>query len=62
VCSYRDAAPTAAPPIVKSGARALGVSIEAPIGEQPQPSKRGPTPKQRAVMAVLEAMLAQASR
>jgi hypothetical protein len=53
------------------------VSVEALIGETPQPGKRGPTPKlqqqlerlsalpkpkQKAVMEVLEAMLAQASR
>jgi hypothetical protein len=59
-------------------ARALGVSIEVLIGEDQRPAaKRGPTPKlqqqlerlsalpkpkQRAVMEVLEAMLAQASR
>ncbi|MGB3934520.1 MAG: helix-turn-helix domain-containing protein [Burkholderiales bacterium] len=59
-------------------ARALGVSLEVLIGEDQRPAaKRGPTPKlqqqlerlsalpkpkQRAVMEVLEAMLAQASR
>lgn len=58
-------------------ARALGVSLEALIGEAEKPAKRGPTPKlqqqlerlsalpkpkQRAVMEVLEAVLAQASR
>lgn len=59
-------------------ARALGVSVEALIGEDQRPAaKRGPTPKlqqqlerlsalpkpkQRAVMQVLEAMLAQAGR
>jgi transcriptional regulator with XRE-family HTH domain len=58
-------------------ARALGVTVEALIGQTPRPGKRGPTPKlqqqlerlsalpkpkQRAVMEVLEAMLAQASR
>lgn len=58
-------------------ARTLGVSVEALIGEEEKPAKRGPTPKlqqqlerlsalpkpkQRAVMEVLEAMLAQASR
>lgn len=58
-------------------ARTLGVSVEALIGEEEKPGKRGPTPKlqqqlerlsalpkpkQRAVMEVLEAMLAQASR
>jgi transcriptional regulator with XRE-family HTH domain len=63
--------------MVPALARALGVSVEALIGETPQPGKRGPTPKlqqqlerlsalpkpkQRAVMEVLEAMLAQASR
>lgn len=63
--------------VVPALARALGVSVEALIGETPQPGKRGPTPKlqqqlerlaslpkpkQRAVMEVLEAMLAQASR
>lgn len=59
-------------------ARALGVSIEVLIGEDQRPAaKRGPTPKlqqqlerisalpkpkQRAVMEVLEAMLAQSTR
>jgi len=59
-------------------ARTLGISVEALIGEDQRPAaKRGPTPKlqqqlervsalpkpkQRAVMEVLEAMLAQASR
>jgi transcriptional regulator with XRE-family HTH domain len=58
-------------------ARALGTSVEALIGEKAPPAKRGPTPKlqqqmqrlsalpkpkQRAVMEVLEAMLAQATR
>jgi transcriptional regulator with XRE-family HTH domain len=58
-------------------ARALGVTLEALIGEEEKPGKRGPTPKlqqqlerlsalpkpkQRAVMEVLEAVLAQASR
>jgi transcriptional regulator with XRE-family HTH domain len=58
-------------------ARVLGVSLEALIGEEDKPAKRGPTPKmqqqlerlsnlpkpkQRAVMEVLEAVLAQASR
>jgi len=59
-------------------ARALGVSLEVLVGEDQRPAaKRGPTPKlqqqlerlsalpkpkQRAVMEVLEAMLAQASR
>ncbi len=63
--------------MVPALARTLGISVEALIGETPQPGKRGPTPKlqqqlerlsalpkpkQRAVMEVLEAMLAQASR
>lgn len=58
-------------------ARTLGVSVEALIGEEDKPARRGPTPKlqqqmarlsalpktkQRAVMEVLEAVLAQASR
>jgi transcriptional regulator with XRE-family HTH domain len=58
-------------------ARTLGVSVEALVGQTPTPSKRGPTPKlqqqmqrlsalpkpkQRAVIEVLEAMLAQAGR
>lgn len=58
-------------------ARLLGVSIEALIGEEEKPAKRGPAPKlqrhlerinalpkpkQRAVMEVLEAVLAQAGR
>jgi transcriptional regulator with XRE-family HTH domain len=58
-------------------ARTLGTTVEALIGEKAAPAKRGPTPKlqqqmqrlsalpkpkQRAVMEVLEAMLAQASR
>ena len=58
-------------------ARVLGVSLEALIGEEDKPAKRGPTPKmqqqlerlsnlpkpkQRAVMEVIEAVLAQASR
>ena len=58
-------------------ARVLGVSIEGLIGEDEKPAKRGPSPKlqrhleristlpkpkQRAVMDVLEAMLAQSSR
>lgn len=63
--------------MVPALARALGLTVETLIGETPQPGKRGPTPKlqqqlqrlsalpkpkQRAVMQVLEAMLAQASR
>lgn len=63
--------------MVPALARTLGVTVEALIGESPQPGKRGPTPKlqqqlerlsalpkpkQKAVMEVLEAMLAQASR
>jgi transcriptional regulator with XRE-family HTH domain len=63
--------------MVPTLARVLGVSVEALIGETPRPGKRGPTPKlqqqlerlsalpkpkQRAVMQVLEAMLAQAGR
>ena len=55
----------------------LGVSLEALIGEAEKPAKRGPTPKlqrhlerisalpkpkQRAVMEVLEDVLAQAGR
>lgn len=64
--------------VLPSLARTLGVSVEALIGEDQRPAaKRGPTPKlqqqlervsalpkpkQRAVMEVLEAMLAQASR
>ena len=58
-------------------ARVLGVSIEGLIGEQEQRARRGPSPKlqrhlerisalpkpkQRAVMEVLEAVLAQANR
>lgn len=58
-------------------ARVFGITIEALIGEEDKPAKRGPTPKmqqqlerlsnlpkpkQRAVMEVLEAVLAQASR
>ena len=58
-------------------ARVLGVSIEGLIGEQEKPVRRGPSPKlqrhlerisalpkpkQRAVMEVLEAVLAQSSR
>lgn len=58
-------------------ARVLGVSLETLIGEEDKPAKRGPTPKmqqqlerlsnlpkpkQRAVMEVIEAVLAQASR
>lgn len=58
-------------------ARALGCTVETLVGEEDRPTKRGPTPKllqqlervsalpklkQRAVMEVLEAMLAQASR
>jgi transcriptional regulator with XRE-family HTH domain len=59
-------------------ARVLGVTLDELIGEEPRPgAKRGPAPKlqqqlerlsalpktkQRAVMEVLEAMLAQASR
>jgi len=58
-------------------ARTLGISVEALLGEQEKPAKRGPTPKlqrhlerisalpkpkQRAVMEVLEAVLAQAGR
>jgi hypothetical protein len=64
--------------MVPALARALSVSAEALIGEAERPAaKRGPTPKlqqqlerlsalpkpkQKAVMEVLEAMLAQASR
>jgi len=59
-------------------ARVLGVTLEMLIGEEPpQAARRGPTPKlqqqlerlsslpkpkQRAIMQVLEAMLAQANR
>lgn len=58
-------------------ARILGVSIEALIGGEEKPARRGPSPKlqrhlerisalpkpkQRAVMEVLEAVLAQSSR
>ena len=58
-------------------ARVLGVSIEGLIGEDEKPARRGPSPKlqrhlerisalpkpqQRAVMEVLEAVLAQSSR
>jgi transcriptional regulator with XRE-family HTH domain len=58
-------------------ARTLGVSVEALVGEAPQPGKRGPTPKlqqqmerirqlpkskQRFVMEVIESVLAQAAR
>lgn len=58
-------------------ARALGVSLEALVGETEPPAKRGPTPKlqqqverlsrlpkaqQRVVMQMLEGVLAQASR
>jgi hypothetical protein len=57
--------------------RALGVSVEALIGEKTPPAKRGPTPKlqqqverlsrlpqaiQRAVMEMLERFLNQAAR
>ena len=58
-------------------ARVLGVSVEALIGEQEQPAKRGPTPKlqrhmerisqlpktqQRFLLQMIETALAQASR
>ena len=58
-------------------ARILGVGVEALIGEEEKPTKRGPTPKlmqqverisqlpkpkQRFIMEMLEAVLAQASR
>jgi len=58
-------------------ARTLGVSVEALIGEDEKPAKRGPTPKlqqqmerisqlprtkQRFVMEMLDTVLAQASR
>lgn len=58
-------------------ARTLGVSVEALIGEEEKPAKRGPTPKlqqqmerisqlprtkQRFVMEMLDTVLAQASR
>ena len=58
-------------------AHVLGVSIEALIGEEDKPAKRGPAPKlqrhlerisalpkpkQRAVMEVIEAVLAQSGR
>lgn len=58
-------------------ARTLGVSVEALIGEEEKPGKRGPTPKllqqmerisqlprtkQRFVMEMLDTVLAQASR
>ena len=63
--------------VVPALARALGSTVETLVGEEERPAKRGPTPKllqqlerlsalpkpkQRAVMEVLEAMLAQASR
>ncbi len=63
--------------VVPALARALGSTVETLVGEEDRPTKRGPTskllqqlerlsalpkPKQRAVMEVLEAMLAQASR
>lgn len=58
-------------------AKALGVSIEELVGEQPRPGKRGPAPKlqqqleqlqalprakQRLVSEVLDSLLAQAGR
>jgi hypothetical protein len=58
-------------------AKFLGVSLEELVGEAPQPGKRGPAPKiqqqmervsqlpkpkQRMVLEVLEAVLAQQSR
>ena len=58
-------------------AKALGVSIEELVGEQPKPGKRGPAPKlqqqleqlqalprakQRLVSEVLDSLLAQAGR
>lgn len=58
-------------------ARTLGVSVEALIGEEEKPAKRGPTPKlqqqmerisqlprtkQRFVMEMLDTVLAQAAR
>lgn len=70
----RRGVPVAIVPVL---ARALGVGVETLIGEAPRPGKRGPTPKlqqqlervsalpkpkQRMVMEMLEAMLAQASR
>lgn len=63
--------------VVPALARALGSTVETLVGGEEHPAKRGPTPKllqqlerlsalpkpkQRAVMEVLEAMLAQASR
>lgn len=70
----RRGVPVAIVPVL---ARALGVGVETLIGETPRPGKRGPTPKlqqqlerlsalpkpkQRMVMEMLEAMLAQAAR
>jgi hypothetical protein len=58
-------------------AKTLGVSVEALIGEEEKPAKRGPTPKlqqqmeriswlprtkQRVVMEMLDGVLAQAGR
>jgi transcriptional regulator with XRE-family HTH domain len=77
VASYEVARLRIPASILPRLARVLGVSLETLIGEEEKPAKRGPTPKlqqqlerlshlpkpkQRAVMEVLEAMLAQASR
>ena len=77
VASYESARLRIPASMLPRLARVLGVSLEALIGEEDKPAKRGPTPKmqqqlerlsnlpkpkQRAVMEVIEAVLAQASR
>jgi transcriptional regulator with XRE-family HTH domain len=78
VASYESARLRVPASMLPRLARVLGVTLEMLIGEEtPQAAKRGPTPKlqqqlerlsslpkpkQRAIMQVLEAMLAQANR
>jgi transcriptional regulator with XRE-family HTH domain len=78
VASYESARLRVPASMLPRLARVLGVTLETLIGEEPrQAAKRGPTPKlqqqlerlsslpkpkQRAIMEVLEAMIAQANR
>ena len=78
VASYENARLRVPASMLPRLARVLGVTLEMLIGEEPhQAAKRGPTPKlqqqlerlsslpkpkQRAIMEVLEAMIAQANR
>jgi transcriptional regulator with XRE-family HTH domain len=77
VASYEVARLRAPVSLLPRLARTLGVSVEALIGEQEKPAKRGPTPKlqrhmeriselpktqQRFLLQMIETALAQANR